>query len=43
MEFSRRSPTTEGAEVKVDVVDWELFTLVTQLFEEGCMAVPCND
>lgn len=43
MELSWRSPTTEVAEVKVDVVDWELFTLITQLFEEGCMAVPCND
>jgi hypothetical protein len=43
MEFSQRSPTTVVAVVNVDVVDWELFTLATQLLAEGCMEVPGNE
>jgi hypothetical protein len=43
MEFSQRSPTTVVAVVNVDVVDWELFTLATQLLAEGCMEVPGSE
>jgi hypothetical protein len=43
MEFSQRSPTTVVADVNVDVVDRELFTLATQSLAEGCMEVPGNE